>query len=179
MGSLARTLVLLGVSLAVATEARGQERSVARGAYFDAVASYFRLPPSEVTILADWEITPDEIPAILFVAAHAGVSAEALVALRRSGRGWSDLIARYGISAATLHVPVRDEAPTGALSGAYDAYRVTPVSEWPSIRLHDQDVVALVNVRVIAQTLGLAAEDVIRQTDSAPSYVELFAQLSR
>lgn len=165
--------------MAAATEVRGQGRSAAQAAYLEAVASYFRLPPSEVTILADWDITPDEIPAILFVAAHAGVSAEALVALRRSGLGWGDLVARYRITAAALHVPVRDEAPTGALSGAYEAYRATPVGEWPSIRLRDQDVIALVNVRVIAQTLGLSAEEVIRQTDSASSYVELFARLRR
>lgn len=172
-------MVLLAIALVTATGTQAQERDAARLEYFEAVARYFRVPTSEVTILADWEIAPDEIPPILFVAAHAGVSPEALVALRRSGIGLGDLSGRYHIGAAALHVPVRDEAPTGALTAAYGRYRTTPVGEWPSIGLSDDDVIALVNVRVIAQTLGLPAEEVIRQTDSASSFVELFARLRR
>lgn len=179
MGSSGRTLILLGIAVVAATGAHAQDVDAARQAYFEAVATYFRVAPSEVTILADWDIAADEIPPILFIAGHAGVSPEALVALRRSGVGLSDLIERYRIGASALHVPVRDQAPTGALVAAYERYRATPVGDWPSIRLSDRDVIALVNVRVIAQSLGLAAEEVIRRTDAASSYVELFAQLSR
>jgi len=163
----------------LSTSVHAQAGASAREAYLGAVASYFDLPPSEVAILADWEIATDEIPPILFVADHAGISPEALVALRRSGIGWGRLIRRYHISPSALHVPVRDEAPTGALRAAYELYRSTPVGDWPSIELADQDVIALVNVRLIAQTLGLSAEEVVRRTDSAPTYVELFAQLKR
>ena len=166
-------------ALVASTSAQAQERDSARGAYFEAVAGFFRMPPSEVAILGDWEIAPDEIPVVLFVARRAGISPEALVALRRSGRSWSDLIVRYGIGAPALHVPIRDQAPAGALAAAYERYRGTPVADWRTIPLSDADVVALVNVRVIAQTLGLPAEEVIRRTGSVSSYVELFAQLGR
>ncbi len=179
MGSIGRTLLALGFAATASSVAEAQGQDAARRAYFEAVASYFHLPPSEVAILADWEIAPDEIPPILFVATSAGVSPEALVRLRRTGVGWSDLTHRYRISASVLHVPVRDQAPTGALASAYEMYRATPVPEWAEIRLSDADVIALVNVRVIAQTLGLSAEEVIRRTGSAGSYVELLAQLSR
>ena len=165
--------------LVASTSARAQERDVARGAYFEAVAGFFRMPPSEVVILGDWEIAPDEIPVVVFVARHAGISPEALVALRRSGRSWSDLVEQYGIGPPALHVPIRDQAPAGALAVAYERYRGTPVADWARIPLSDADIVALVNVRVIAQTLGLSAEEVIRHTGSVSSYVELFAQLSR
>lgn len=179
MGSFGRVLILMGTATVVAAGASAQERDAARRAYLQAVAGYFHLPSSEVAILADWDIAPDEIPPVLFVASHAGVSPEALVALRRSGVGWAELIRRYKIGPSALHVPVRDQAPTGALATAYESYRATPVGDWSSIRLGDADVVALVNVRVIAQALGLPAEDVIRHTGSASSYVELFAQLAR
>ena len=179
MGSLGRTLALAAAVMTVSPSAFAQEPDAAERAYFRAVASFFDMPPAEVAILADWEIAPDDIPPILFVAAHAGVSPEALVALRRTGVGWGELLRRYRIGAPALHVPVRDHVPTGALGSAYEMYRRTPVGDWSSIRLGDSDVVALVNVRVIAQALGLSAEEVIRHTGSASSYVELFAQLSR
>lgn len=177
MSPFGRTLACVAV-LAVPVGV-GAQAEPHRAEYLGAVAEHFRLPPAEVTILADWDIDPDEIPAVIFVSRRAGVSAEALVALRRSGLGWSALAERYGIGAAALHVPVRDQAATGALSAAYERYRDTPVGEWPNIRLSDVDIVALVNVRMIAQVLGLSAEDVIRQTGSTSSYVELYARLRR
>jgi hypothetical protein len=172
------TLFWLVLTLLCASAARAQDPG-ARRAYFGAVASYFKLPPSEVQILADWQLDPDQIPAVLFVARHAGVSPEALVALLRSGQGWPELAERYEINAATLHVAVGDGAATGSLSGIYERYRATPVTDWRSIRLSEPEIVGLVNVRVIAQTLRIPAEEVVRHTGSVSSYVELYARLSR
>lgn len=173
-----RLSVFVVVALVTPLGLHAQEPSAARQAYFDAVAGFFRLPPKEVAILGEWGIRPDEIPAVLFIARHAGVSAEAVVALRRSGQGWSQLSERYGIGAPALHLPIRDDAPAGALEGAYRRYREVPVSNWHTIRLSDGEVVGLVNVRVIAGSLGLSIEEVIRHTSSIASYVELFVQLS-
>ena len=135
--------------------------------------------PEEVSILADWEIEPDEVPVVLFVARRSGVSPEAVVALRDSGRSWADLTGRYRVSASALHVPIRDDAPAGALSGAYERFRSTPVSDWSTLRLEDHEVVGLVNVRVISQVLGLSAEHVAASSGSTPTYVQLHAQLRR
>lgn len=172
-------LLGIGVALAAPVGLNAQEPGAARRAYFDAVATFFRLPPTEVTILADWEISPDEIPAVLFVARQAGVSPEALVALRRSGHGWAALAQRYRIGAADVYVPVREQAPVGAFERAYARYRETPPGEWRSIRLTDDELVGLVNVRLISQALGMPVEEVIARTGSVDSYVQLFWGLKR
>jgi hypothetical protein len=76
-------------------------------------------------------------------------------------------------------VPIRDDASAGRLSALYDRYRQTPVAEWTSIELGDRDVVALVNIRVISQSVGASTEEVFRRTESTTSFVELYAQLKR
>jgi hypothetical protein len=179
LGSVGRACAVLAAVVFTWNGAEAQDRNGARLAYFGAVATYFELPLSEVAILGDWEIAPDEIPAVLFVARYAGVSPEALVALRRSGRTLGELVERYRLGASALHVPVRDQAPAGALTAAYERFRATPVADWRSIRLSDADIIALVNVRVLAQTLNLSAEDVIHRTGTASSYVELYSLLRR
>jgi hypothetical protein len=154
-------------------------QSAAHADYFRAVASFFNLPANEVAILSDWELDADEIPVVLFVARRAGVSPEALVALRSNGQSWTRLTGQYRVNASALHVPVRDDVPAGALEGAYQAFRGTPVSGWSSIQLSDPHIIGLVNIRVISQSLGLPAEEVLRQTSSGLTYVALHAQLSR
>jgi len=177
VGSMARTTIVLLTLLVVAGDAGAQDLHIARDGYFRVVGSYFRIAPSEVAILSDWSLPADEIPVVLFIASRAGVSAEALVALRRAGRSWVELSERYSIGARALYLPLGEGASPGVLTAAYDAFRGTPMDQWPSIRLTDADIVALVNVRVLAEVLGVPAEEVFRHTSRVSSFVELYALL--
>jgi hypothetical protein len=65
------------------------------------------------------------------------------------------------------------------LSGAYQRFGDTPVAEWADVPLGEQDIIALVNVRVLSQVLGVPPDDIARRTGSSASFVELYAQLLR
>lgn len=176
---LSRPVLLLATMAFAAVASEAQQHSGAEQAYFRAVSRYFQLPEAEVAILGNWDVPADEIPVLLFVARRAGVSAEALIALRESGRSWTELSDRYQIGARALHVPLRDAASAGRLAPLYDRFRDTPVERWGDIDLSSEDIVALVNVRVLSQSLGLTPDDVMRRTSTASSFVELYSQLIR
>lgn len=176
---ISRAVFLLATMSLVAGASDAQEQTGAERAYFRAVARYFQLPESEVEILANWDLPADEIPVLLFVARRAGVSAEALVALRESGRSWTELSDRYQIGARALHVPLHDVSAAGRLSGVYETFNSTPVDRWGDIRLSSDDIVALVNVRVLSQSLGMTPDDIARRTANSRSFVELYSQLIR
>jgi len=170
-----RAVLMLAVGVTLAPAASAQD--AARTDYFRAVARHFSIPADEVTILGEWALPADEIPVVLFVARRAGVSPEAVVALRESGQSWAALTRRYRITPSALHVPIRDDAPAGALAQAYQAYRTTPVGQWDSLTLSDADIVGLVNVRVLSQALRRSAEDVAAASGSTSSYVQLYVRL--
>ena len=173
----ARRRTLLAVlALAAATPASGVQQAADREGYFRAVAEFVQLPPAEVTILSDWRLPADEIPVVLFIARRAGVSAEALVALRRSGRGWSELAGRYGLDASHFHVPLPEGAAAGRLDAAYGRFRASPVSGWSSMALEDGQIVDLVNLRLVSQTLRLAPEAVLRRA-GRDSWVQVYGRL--
>jgi len=172
-------VLLLTTLLTAPWGVAAQGDAAARSDYFRAVAAFFDVPTGEIAILSDWDISPDEIPVALFLAGQAGISPEALVALRSAGQDWPALADRYRVTASTLHLPIRDDASTGALGDLYGRYRATPVGEWSTIPLTDADIITLVVVRVIAQSLGLPAEEVLGRTGSASTFVELYAQLKR
>jgi hypothetical protein len=176
---LSPAVFLLAMMPFAAVASAAQQQSAAEQAYFRAVARYFQLPEAEVSILANWEIPAEEIPVLLFVARRAGVSSEALVALRESGRSWIELADRYQIGARALHVPLHDASAAGRLAPLYNTFRDTPVDRWGDIRLRSEDIVALVNVRVLAQSLSVAPDEVMRRTATTSSFVELYAQLIR
>ena len=150
---------------------------VVRQGYFRAVGEFFALPPTELAILNEWELDEDEIPVALFIAERTGVSAEALVALRRSGRSWAELAARYRVSAAALHVPIPEQSSAGEIATLYQQYRSTPESGWADIQLDSDEIVALVNVKLLAQTLGISPVEVLAQSEAVDSFVKLFGKL--
>ena len=168
--------------LFLATAAAGagaQEGDEARRAYFGAVADFFQVPTSEVSILGDWRLPSDEIPVVLFIARRAGVSAEALAALRRSGSSWQELAGRYRVHPGDFHAPLPDDAPAGRLEAAYARFREIPAARWSEIQLSDADIVALVNARLLSGTLQLSVEEILRRAGSTGSFADLYAQLIR
>jgi len=174
-----RGLMVLATTAWVATAAESQESSSER-AYFRAVAGFFQVPESEIAILSHGgDIPAEEIPVVLFVARRGGVSAEAVAALRESGRGWTELAQRFGVGANVLHVPMRDPASAGTLSATYQRFAATPMDRWSTLTLDGQEIVALVNVRVLAQALGIEPNVVAGRSGSAPSFVEIYAQFLR
>jgi hypothetical protein len=174
-----RATLFVAALMCAAPGVHALQHDADESAYFRAVARFFEIPEGEVAILGHWDLPPDEIPVVLFVARRAGVSAEALVALRESGRAWGALTRSYGIGANALHVPLRDAGAAGGLSDAYRRFADTPVAQWATIPLSDADIVALVNVRVLADALAVAPDDVALRTGTTRTFVELYAQLRR
>lgn len=152
---------LLAILLAVAVTAPAA-LTAQSGDYLTAVAEHFQVPASEVGILAQSRISAPEIPVVLFVSARAGASPDALLALRRGGRSWSEISSRYGLHAGTFHVDLGGAAPAGALAAAYEAYGSRDPSGWPAISLSDEAIVALVHIRFLSAYLSQPAGRVAR-----------------
>ena len=157
--------------------AEAQDRPSTEDAYFRAVAEFFRLPASEISIMRDSALPAHEIPAVLFIAERAGVSPEALDALRRAGDGWGDLARRYGVGGEALHLPISDSADAGRLEAAHRQFRSLPLENWSEIVLTGDDVIALVNVRLLSQTLGVPPAEILARAGTSTSFVELYGEL--
>ena len=176
---IARATTYTLIALASGTAPLDAQSRRAEEAYFHAVGEFFTVPAAELTILRDWSLPADEVPVALFIAARGGVSAEAILALRRADESWADLAARYHVSPASLYVPLDRDASAGRLESVYQEFRSLPSSRWGEIRLSDREIVALVNVRLLAETLRMRPSDVLRVADPDRSFVEIYGELMR
>ncbi len=180
MSTMTRTAtVALLLTCAVGNLGAQEGSNADQAAYFRAVAEFYRMPRNEISILGDSQLPPDQIPVVLFIARRAGVSPEAILALHRSGESWVELSKRYKVDAAQLHVPLPDEAPAGPLAEVYTRYRALPPDRWGEIKLTDRDILTLVNVRVLAQTLKVSPAKVLAAADGGGTFVEVYARMIR
>lgn len=146
-------------------------------AFLRSVASHYATDEAEVTMLARGEVAPEEIPVVLLVSTRAGISAEAILALRRTGRSWGEILRRYGMHAGQLHVALGVVPPEGRVADAYGRFEGRPREAWSVVGLSDVDVVTLVNLRFLSEYLDLSPERVAAALNAAPSVVEAYRGL--
>lgn len=164
-------LLLAGALILSRPEGGAAQSTGARDAYYRTVSDHFRVPLREVAILGDWDLKPEEIPVVLFVSTQAGVSPDVVVGLRKSGRPWVDVARQVGVGTMAFHVPLPEDAPLGALSESLGQLRGRPISRWGDVRLTDDDLVALVNFRILSHELGVSLDQVIRAWDESGDFL--------
>jgi hypothetical protein len=115
---------------------------------------------------------PDEhIPVVFLLAERCRVTPDVIVDLRVKGKSWMDIALHFGHHAEIFHVESsRDHGPPyGRALGHFKR----PRAEWGALRLVDDDVVALVNVKLIAAHHGLSADDVLALRQKDDDFVKL------
>lgn len=175
------SLLLTGALVSAVASSTAVEplHAQAAEAYMDAVSEHFGVARSEVGILAGWGIDPDEIPVVLTLASAAGVSTDAVLALRRTGRSWTELSTRYSFSAARLYVPLPENGSLGPLARIYEQFRSRPSTAWSAIEVQDAEMVSLVNLRFLSEYLRVPPAEVLDQLVRSGSGVAALAALRR
>ena len=144
-------LVLVTAAFGVSTSAvQGQEE-----VYLQAVAEHYRVSSDEIRVLHGWGRPAGELPVVLHVASRAGISPDAVMALRNSGRGWLQIAGRWQLHAGDFHVALDPAQDPGPLARVYEGYRGSPRTGWPALQLEDREVEALVHLRFLTEYLGV------------------------
>ncbi|GMR13342.1 MAG: hypothetical protein BMS9Abin29_1548 [Gemmatimonadota bacterium] len=149
----------------------GGQISPATEGYFGAVSEHFHVSLEEVRILGEWRLSPEEIPVVLFVAARAGVSPDAVATLRGDGQSWDAVIRRFGLRPVDLYVPFAEGVSQGILARAYEEFGNRPQSEWDGLRLRDQEIIALVNIQFLAAQMRVPPERVLEALGRTKTFV--------
>ncbi len=174
-----RSLLLFAVmGVACLAPAASQEpQTSVREAYFRAVADYFGVDLREVTIIGDWDLDPDEVPVVLFMARRAGVSPDVLIGSRRGSRSWMEVGTRFGLDGRVFHLALPPDRDLGPLTEAMEKFRSRPPVQWGRIRLEDPEIVAFVNVRVLSDQAGVPPLRVLETWTEAGSFMAAYPRL--
>lgn len=136
------------------------------------VSNYYRVPEKEVIIIRERGIDEEELPVVFFIAKRARVSPDVIIKMRLSGYSWMDISLHFGIGAEVYYVPVQETVIIGPPYGkAYGYYKKYPRHKWHMIRLEDDDIVNLVNLRFISEYHGIPPSEVIKLKKEGKKFV--------
>ena len=140
--------------------------------FYFALSEYYRVPERDVIFIHERHIPDYDIPVVLFISQRARVTPLVIIDLRLAGSSWMDISLRFGLGPDIYYVPVQKVygPPYGH---AYGYYQNRNRNEWHNIRLEDDDVVNLVNLRFISERYGHPPEEVIRMRSSGRNFVTI------
>lgn len=170
-------VLLSGLVLAPGSVGAQSDETALESAFFRAVGAYFDVPVQEVTIISDWNLAPDEVPVVFFLAQQGGVSPDALIGVRRGGRSWMEVARRFGVGPQAFHLPLPENGDLGSLTRAYDEFHRRPARDWAQVPLEDPEVVTLVNLRVLSDEAGVPPLQVLRARETEGSFVAAYFRL--
>ena len=157
-------LVATAVTSVLPSSSEAQRRgpdAAAVESYYRTVGAAFSVSLEEVRILGEWQLPPEEITVVLFVARRAGVSPDVIATQRSAGTPWSTIVQRYGVSAGVFRISFPPGTSLGPLADTYQSFTDTPRASWAMLAVDDGALVALVNIRVLSNHLGVPAARVL------------------
>ncbi|MBN2653947.1 MAG: hypothetical protein JXR79_02385 [Nitrospirae bacterium] len=120
-----------------------------RGFYLS-VGDYFSVPEREVVFVRERRIPDEEIPVVFFLSRYARVAPQIIIDMRLRGMSWMNITLHYKLHPDIYYVPLKRN-PGPPYGKAYGYYMKRPKKDWHKIRLHDRDVVNMVNLRFITE----------------------------
>ena len=186
---ISRTLVAAAVPLLLACAAMpasAETRMSVGGTLVDgqlsgfylSLSNYYHVPRDDIYYLHGRHIPDYDMPVVFFIAQHAHVSPSVIVDMRLSGRSWMDISLHFGLGPDIYYVPVQRVygPPYGK---AYGYYKNHDRKHWNDIRLSDDDVVNMVNLRFMSDHYNYPPEDVMRMRSGGKSFRTIDDDLRR
>lgn len=130
--------------------------------FFLAVVDYYRIPQDEVITIRGRGVPPYEIPVVLLIAKRAHVPPEIVMEFRLRGNTWLYTTLHFGLGPEIFYVPIGVAVRDPFFRKAYGYYKHRPKKEWKTIVLSDEDIINLVNLKLMSEHYGYPPEKVIR-----------------
>src|SRR3972149_7667504 len=175
-------ILVTGVFLAAVPSARAVEDIKIGGVtvkgedaqkFYNIVGDWCGRRQDQVVVVVQPRIAPEEMPVVLLIAQRAHVEPQVVITLRLGGKSWLDITLQYKLSPEIFYVPMK-QPPSGPPYGhAYGYYKNKDKQDWNKVQLKDDEIVNLVNLKVISEHYGYAPEDVMKMRSSGQNFVTI------
>ena len=138
--------------------------------FFLAVGDHYRIPQNEVVIIRKRGMPAYEIPVVLFVAKRAHIAPEIVADFRLRDNTWLNTTLRFGLGPEIFYVPVGVAVKHSLYGKVYGYFKHKPKKEWKTILLSDDDIINLVNLKLMSEHYGYPPEKIIEMRSGGQEF---------
>lgn len=117
----------------------------------------------------------DDLSVSLFLANETELSASAVLKLHNGGMSWQDITLKYGKQSDIYYVPFEKKGPPYGKAHGY--YMNKPKKDWKNVKLSDDEIVNLVNVKFLSEKYGVSAVDALDMRASGEQFSNIHTKV--
>ena len=137
--------------------------------YLMAVADYFEVSYEDV-FSNNETLTSGEIPVAFYIAQRTNIAVDSVIRLRQTPLSWVETASRLGLNAACFYVMVTGEITSKTFAPIFEKFSTTSEQNWRKLELSDNEVVNLVNLRVMYSQYDYSVYEVMAFRDANKSW---------
>ena len=137
-----------------------------------AIGDFYKSSDKQVAAIAKNGINNEELAVVFFLAEQGHVSPKAIIDLRSGGKSWFEISLHLGLKTETYFIEVH-EANKPPYGKALGHFKKKPKSEWNEIRLGDDDIINLVNLKFLSKHYNLPPDEIIKMKSNGESFTKI------
>lgn len=141
--------------------------------FYVAVGEHFGWTVPEIIGYREIGIKDEEVPVLLTIAREAGVAPSKIVELRNDGKSWDEIAGHYGKTPEIFFAPVESEVSGPPFGNAYGHYKNRDKKGWDKVKLKDDEVVNVTNVKFVSEHNNVPPDDVIKMRSAGNHFANI------
>lgn len=131
------------------------------------IGEYYGVPYQSVRVIGQ-TIPREELSVVYYLSSHSHMEPRFIVQLRQAGLSWWDITLRLGLDPYMIYVvtPVYQAGPPYGVAYGYS-------KPGKMVRLHDRDIVDLVNVRFLSGYHHVSVDEIIQRRRSGERFMNI------
>lgn len=146
--------------------------------YFNSVAKYFDIKSKEVNRISESGIIDEELPIVFFVAGRANVAPQEVAETRLSGESWMKVCDKYLLGARDLYMIVTSPVKSITYGPIFEKFSKTPQKKWKTLEFTDDEIVNLVNLKLMSSLHDYSVYDIMAMRDYGKSFLRINQQVT-
>ncbi len=145
--------------------------------YFKSIGNYYGISTDEVEEISQTGIVDEDLPVVFFVADHADAAPKKVANMRHNGASWSSVCEKYSIKATDFYIIISGSIKSEAYGPIYEKFNTTPQRKWKEIQLTDDEMVNMVNLKLIYSLHDYSVYEIMAMRDFGKSFTRINQQV--
>lgn len=164
-----RIAVLLSVSLAVYCGALAQPVDL-EGEYLEAIGIYYEVEPDTLSAVAGEDLVSTDLAVVYGIAKRSGTEAQKVASMYRETKSWAKVVSGCELEAVDFYIMISGKVESRVFSPIFAKFSGSEPHHWKDLTLTDQEIVDLVNLRVLSSHHDYSLFDVMAMKDYGSSW---------
>ncbi len=146
--------------------------------FYLTIGETYQVPQKEIVVIRDRHIPDEHLSVVFFIAGRAKVAPGLVVDYRLANHTWLEVARHFGLGPESFYVEFATE-PGPPYGRAFGYYKNRPRAEWHRIVLADDDIVNLVNLRLLTSRYHCLPDEVVSLRGGKKGFVAIHSEIER